>query len=114
MKNPILETPREELTINNGIPPRAFPNGISQASFSVSTFQGESQLELIAGFIGVGQNQETGCLYPEIGWGVRNQDNFAKILNQLEQEQKHQLNPPTDWLFEEGSYRSHLVSFLEI
>lgn len=93
-KNPILEKPREELTINNGIPPTAFPNGISQASFSLNTLDGESQLELIAGFIGVGQNQENGCLHPEIGWGIRNQDNFVRILNQLETE--HQLNLPFD------------------
>ncbi|MDY6900417.1 MAG: DUF4419 domain-containing protein [Cyanobacteriota bacterium] len=93
-KNPILEKPREELTINNGIPPAAFPLGISQASFSLNTLQGESQLELIAGFIGVGQNQETGCLHPEIGWGVREQNNFVGILNKLEKE--HQVNLPFD------------------
>ncbi len=38
-KNPILETPREELTIANGISPRMFPNGISQASFTLNTLQ---------------------------------------------------------------------------
>ncbi len=93
-KNPILETPREELTIANGISPRMFPNGISQASFTLNTLQGESQLELIAGFIGVAQNQQTGCLHPEIGWGVRKQNSFVGILNQLEKE--HQLNLPFD------------------
>lgn len=65
--NSPIETPREELTINHGISPRMFPTGISQASFSLNTHQGESQLELIAGFIGVGQNQKNGCLHPEIG-----------------------------------------------
>ncbi|AFY58894.1 hypothetical protein Riv7116_6566 [Rivularia sp. PCC 7116] len=109
-KNPILETPREELTINHGIPPRMFPNGISQASFSLSTLQGESHLELIAGFIGVCQNQQTGCLHPEIGWGIRQQDNFVGILNKLEKE--HQLNSPTNWEFEEGSYMNELPADL--
>jgi len=110
MKNPILETPREELTVHNGIPPKAFPDGISQASFSVNTSQGKSQLELIAGFIGVGQNQENGCLHSLIGWGVRNQDIFVRILNQLEQE--HQLNSAIDWYFEEGSYINELPAEL--
>ena len=98
-KNPILEIPREELTIANGIPPRMFPNGISQASFTLNTLQGESQLELVAGFIGVCQNQQTGCLHPEIGWGVRKQDSFVGILNQLEKQ--HQLNSPINSLIDE-------------
>ncbi len=93
-KNTILEKPREELTIANGIPARMFPNGISQASFTLNTLQRESQLELVAGFIGVAQNQQTGCLHPEIGWGVRKQDSFVGVLNQLEKE--HQLNLPFD------------------
>ena len=109
-KNPILETPREELTINHGIPPASFPTGISQASFSANTPQGKLQLELIAGFIGVGQNQENGCLHPEIGWGVRNQDNFIGILNKLETE--HQVNSPTNWLLEEGSHCHELPAEL--
>ena len=112
MKNPILETPREELTISYGIPPASFPDGISQASFTLNTPQGESQLELIAGFIGVGQNQKNGCLHPEIGWGVREEDNLSKILNKLEKEQKHQLNSPTNWLFEEGSHCHELPAEL--
>ena len=101
IKNPILAIPREELTIDDGISTRAFPNGISQASFSLNTPQGESQLELVAGFIGVCQNQQTGCLHPEIGWGVRQQDDFVGILDKLEKE--HQLNSPTNWEFEEDS-----------
>ncbi|MEL7242347.1 MAG: DUF4419 domain-containing protein [Cyanobacteria bacterium J06573_2] len=109
-KNPILETPRAGLTINHGIPPASFPTGISQASFILNTPQGESQLELIAGFIGVGQNQDNGCLHPEIGWGVREQDDFVRILNQLETE--HQVNSPTDWLFEEGSHCHELPAEL--
>jgi len=116
-KNPILETPREELTINNGIPPASFPDGISQASFTLNTLQGESQLELIAGFIGVGQNQENGCLHPEIGWGVREQNNFVGILNKLEKEQKHQLNSPIDWSVEENLFTelpAELIQVLEI
>ncbi|BAY86241.1 hypothetical protein NIES267_57470 [Calothrix parasitica NIES-267] len=113
-KNPILETPREELTINHGIPPRMFPTGISQASFSLNTLQGESQLELIAGFIGVGQNQENGCLHPEIGWGVRKQDDFLGILNKLEKE--HQLNSPIDWSIEKNLFTelpAELIQILE-
>lgn len=94
IKNPILAIPRQELTIDDGISTEAFPNGISQASFRLNTRDGESQLELVAGFIGVCQNQQTGCLHPEIGWGVRNQDDFVRILNKLEKE--HQLNLPID------------------
>ncbi|MBV6627116.1 MAG: DUF4419 domain-containing protein [Rivularia sp. (in: Bacteria)] len=101
-KNPILEIPREELTIANGIPPQAFPNGISQAAFTLNTPDGKSRLELLAGFIGVCQNQQTGCLHPAIGWGVREQDDFVGILDKLKKE--HQLNSPTNWEFEEGSY----------
>jgi len=116
MKNPILETPREELTISYGIPPASFPDGISQASFSLTTLQGESQLELIAGFIGVGQNQENGCLHPEIGWGVRKQNNFVGILNKLAKEQKYQLNLPIDWSLEENIFTelpAELIQVLE-
>lgn len=86
IKNPILAIPRQELTIDDGISTEAFSNGISQASFSLNTPDGELRLELIAGFIGVCQNQQTGCLHPEIGWGVRNQDDFVGILNKLEKE----------------------------
>ncbi len=114
MKNPILETPRENLTIDNGIPPRMFPNGISQASFSLNTPQGESQLKLIAGFIGVAQNQQNGCLHPEIGWGIRKQDNFERILDRLEKE--HQLNLPIDWLIQENLFievPAELIQLLE-
>ena len=113
MKNPILEKPREELTIDDGIPPRMFPNGISQASFTLNTLREEFQLELIAGFIGVCQNQQTGCLHPEIGWGVRKQNNFERILNLLEQ---HQLNLPIDWLIHQRIFfevPAELIQLLE-
>jgi hypothetical protein len=94
-KNPILDTDRSKLTFSDGIPADCIPPGISQVTFTLSTWESEERLELIAGFFGVSQNCATGCLKPQIGWGVRKADEFSKLL--LDIQKNHQTQPPLDW-----------------
>jgi hypothetical protein len=94
-KNPILDIPRSELTVPRGIHADCLPPGISQVTFILSTLASEERLELIAGFLGVSQNSTTGCLKPEIGWGVRESDKFSSLL--LFIQQNHKTQPPLDW-----------------
>lgn len=101
VKNPMLtNTPIQIFfdSVNQAVRPESLPGGLSQVSFTLETNQGKTELELIAGFIGVCQKQENGCLYPEIGWAVR-ENKFLQILNSLKnsQEAKHNLQPAVDW-----------------
>src|SRR5262249_39459628 len=61
-RNPFLTIPHEELTVDDGLSPKSVPSGLSQAPFVVR-FQGTDEkfdFDLIAGFIGVAENQATG------------------------------------------------------
>lgn len=71
-RNYVLTIPREKLTVEDGLSPKSVPTGLSQAPFTL-TVQGTQEkqdLELIAGFMGVAENQTTGQVEPEIGWAV--------------------------------------------
>ncbi|WP_313931124.1 MULTISPECIES: DUF4419 domain-containing protein [Cyanophyceae] len=92
-KNPILDIPRAELTVEDGISPTVLPTGLSQAPIALVTPKGKADLEVVAGFIGV--RQQDGYLQPEIGWAVREQDRFLKMLTILEQ--KPSMRSPIDW-----------------
>ncbi|MBD1908063.1 DUF4419 domain-containing protein [Funiculus sociatus GB2-A5] len=92
-KNPILDIPRAELTVEDGISPTVLPTGLSKAPIALVTPQGKGDLEVVAGFIGV--RQQDGYLQPEIGWAVRKQDRFLKLLTILEQ--KPSMRSPINW-----------------
>ena len=49
-------------------------------------------LELLGGFLGVGQDGETLAVRPEIGWGLRRQNSVVQLVHQL-QAATHRLNP---------------------
>ncbi|MBD2743881.1 DUF4419 domain-containing protein [Coleofasciculus sp. FACHB-1120] len=92
-KNPILDIPRAELTVEDGISPTVLPTGLSKAAIALVTPQGKGELEVVAGFIGV--RQQDGYLQPEIGWAVREQNRFLRFLNTLKQ--KPGVRLPIDW-----------------
>lgn len=73
LRNPVLAIPREHLTAKDGVSSREVPTGLSQAPFTLTMVPAQQtrDLELVAGFIGVVQNQSTGHVEPEIGWCVR-------------------------------------------
>ncbi|MBD1925442.1 DUF4419 domain-containing protein [Trichocoleus sp. FACHB-90] len=97
-KNPILDIPRAELTVEDGISPTRLPTGLSQASIALVTPKGKADLEVVAGFIGV--RQQDGYLQPEIGWAVRKQDRFLKMLTILEQNPS--MRSPINWSKPQG------------
>jgi hypothetical protein len=72
LRNPFLTVQHEDLTIEDGLPPKCVPSGLSQAPFVVRTRNSDTELhfDLIAGFIGVLENQATGHVEPDIGWAV--------------------------------------------
>ncbi len=72
VRNPILGIVREKLTTQNGLSPNSVPSGLSQAPFllKMPPTQDKQELELVAGFIGVRENQTTGQVQPDIGWAV--------------------------------------------
>jgi Domain of unknown function (DUF4419) len=101
VKNPMFtNTPIHTFfgIVNEAVRPESLPGGLSQVSFTLEIDHSKTQLELIAGFIGVCQNQDNGCLYPEIGWAVR-ENKFLQILNTFKnsQQTKHHLQPPADF-----------------
>lgn len=96
IRNPILDIEPEELTVEGGINPDSLPPGLSRAEVVLNTLTSPSkQLELVAGFIGIRQHPDTGILEPEIGWAVREGDDFSSLLDVLQKE--HQTNYPTRW-----------------
>jgi len=109
VKNPMLERyfcepPPAESQRNQsfswggyGISPKSLPLGICQVPAKFTGGKKNVNLELIAGFIGVQQNSETGILQPEIGWAVRDKasDRFGELLDQIEEQ--HLTQPPINW-----------------
>jgi hypothetical protein len=84
VRNPILAIPREKLTSEGGLSPRSVPTGLSQAPFTVKfTPTQETKMELVAGFVGVKQDSESGRLEAEIGWTVVEEDEFSRVLAKL-------------------------------
>jgi hypothetical protein len=95
VRNPILNTPRAALTVAQGIAPHHLPAGLSQAPFTLHLDRAELALELIAGFLGVHQQPDSGRVQAEIGWAVRAQPAWTNLLTKLGQ--VHETCPPVDW-----------------
>ncbi len=85
VRNPILEIPRAHLISECGLSPKRVPTGLSRAPFIIKSSPGHpgKEMELIAGFIGVKQEVNTGQLEPEIGWAVLEQDETSRVLSLL-------------------------------
>lgn len=85
IRNPILATPRENLTEKDGLSSAVIPTGLSRAPFTLKSASTDAskELELIAGFLGVRQQADSGQLEPEIGWAVVEPDAFTQVLNKL-------------------------------
>ena len=111
VRNPILSIARVDLTVDNGISPKSIPIGLSQVPVTFVLSNNKYNLELIAGFLGVCQN-EAGELKPEIGWALRQKegwelkpelgwalqiqgDRFAELLDKIQHE--HITGMPIDW-----------------
>lgn len=80
-----------------GIRPKSLPIGLSEVpvKFKIKHTGKEYSLELLAGFIGVRQDDRQGTLQPEIGWAVREKDeSFRQLLDKIQQE--HITQPPID------------------
>lgn len=83
VRNPILDIPRTQLTVQDGLKAGMIPTGLSRAPF---TFKSASidqsiELEILAGFLGVRQHVDTCRLEPEIGWVVAEPELFTQLLN---------------------------------
>ncbi len=85
IRNPILATPREKLTEKDGLPSGAIPTGLSRAPFTLKSASTDEskEFELIAGFLGVRRQEDSGQLEPEIGWAVVEPDMFTQALNKF-------------------------------
>ncbi len=93
--NPLLCIPRSQLTAEDGLPLRLFPNGLSSVPVSLELGESASAaipLEFLGGFFGVTQDPLTGCVQAEVGWGVQERSALTDILEKLARE--HTLNPP--------------------
>ncbi len=85
VRNPILAIPREQLTTKDGLSSGNIPVGLSRAPFTLSSTSAQESkaMELIAGFMGVKQDAETGRLEPQIGWAVVEEDEYSQMLTRL-------------------------------
>ncbi len=85
IRNPILATPREKLTERDGLSSAVIPTGLSRAPFTLKSASTDAskELELIAGFLGVRQQADSGQLEPEIGWAVVEPELFSQVMNKL-------------------------------
>lgn len=85
IRNSILDTPREQLTTQDGLSMGRVPTGLSRAPFTIRSSPGQpgKEMELIAGFIGVKQESKTGQLEPEIGWAVLEEDESSQVFTLL-------------------------------
>jgi hypothetical protein len=101
-----------------GIRSNSLPLGLSEVPFKFKMKETgkEYSLELLAGFIGVHQDDRQGTLQPEIGWAVRERDeSFVKLFDKIQQE--HMTEPPINWsssqLRQIDSIPKELVPMLE-
>jgi len=95
-KNPLLAKARKGLVSEDGLSAGSFPLGLSVAPITLEFGRPvlyKKVIELLGGFLGVTQNSQTGCLQPELGWVVQEQNAFANVLSRLAQD--HSLIPPT-------------------
>ena len=52
----------------NGIDFQDFSESVTQTDFTLDDNGREIKMKLVAGFLGIGQNPETGALRPCLGW----------------------------------------------
>lgn len=85
VRNPILTIPRKQLTSDRGLSPRNVPTGLSCAPFTLTcgSDQPQKEMQLIAGFVGVKQEADTGRLEPAIGWAVLEEDECSRVFTLL-------------------------------
>ncbi len=83
VRNPILDIPRAQLTVEDGVSAGLIPVGLSRAPFTMrsASIEESRELEIVAGFMGVKQQADSGTLEPEIGWAVIEPDVFTQVLN---------------------------------
>ena len=94
IQNSILSIPRTEITIKDGVRLERLPVGLSETSFVLNKSGKDKELKLVGGFIGV-QQDKTGCLISEIGWGVKEPDRLSKLIDRLATGQSTKIVP--DW-----------------
>jgi hypothetical protein len=82
-RNPILAIPREQLTTKDGLSSRDIPVSLSRAPFTLKSALESTAMELIAGFMGVKQDADSGQLEPAIGWAVLKVDAYSQLLTRL-------------------------------
>lgn len=113
IRNSILSIDRSQLTVNDGISLAALPSGLSQVAFKLEMpNQQRYTLELMAGFIGVSQNSNSGVLQPEIGWWVQEGTAFDELLDKIERE--HLTLPPINWLkFKRDTTSKEMMQLLD-
>jgi Domain of unknown function (DUF4419) len=105
IRNSILSIDRSQLTVDDGISLADLPSGLSQVAFKLEMRNKQQyNLELMAGFIGVSQNSDSGVLQPEIGWWVQEGTAFDELLDKIERE--HLTLPPMNW----SKFRSDTTS----
>jgi len=83
------------LVPKDGLRSSGFPTGLSSAPATQKvglSGHKNASLNFLGGFLGVTQNSRTGCLTPELGWGVQAGDNFSNVLETLKRD--HALAPP--------------------
>jgi hypothetical protein len=72
VRNSFVTTESDGLNLARGLSPKHVPNGLSQAPFVVTFQESDAQwsFDLVAGFIGVVEDETTGEVQPEIGWAI--------------------------------------------
>lgn len=86
IKDPITgrATQRNVLvTKDEGIRSKSLPTGLSQVPFTWKDPVVERRMELIAGVVGVTQDEATLALRPKIGWAVREAPEMDQVLHRL-------------------------------
>jgi hypothetical protein len=101
-RNPMLAVPRSKIIDSqsnpqgqiHGLHSSQIPIGLSQVQFTMFTTTSQQTLNLFAGFVGL-QQSETGAVYPEIGWGICEPDEFTQLLDRLAE--KHSTQTGLIW-----------------
>ncbi|MBB6052722.1 DUF4419 domain-containing protein [Armatimonas rosea] len=87
-RNDTLAIPRQDWALVSkddhpmgraGVSPKTFPSGLACAPITLRP--GEFRLNLLAGFLGVTQDAQTGALAPLIGWSVCEPDRIDAFWN---------------------------------
>jgi hypothetical protein len=76
IKNPYID--REPEKFMEGLETNQFNNGLSKVDFIWNYFDHKYEMEFLAGFVGIKQDQKSLTLRPEIGWLVKDKVNKPK------------------------------------